>query len=132
MPGNRHDVQGLYALLNTTFRGHLIGDNAYWPQERRDCELIRAGIVMTANTRDGFKFQYPCDFCRALNRTRRLIERYIAQFNHQFHAARTFNRSAVHYVARRWMKALSANATKHFNDSHAYPTAGFSHLHAVA
>ena len=32
IPGHRHDVQGLYALLKTSFAGHLLGDNAYWPQ----------------------------------------------------------------------------------------------------
>ncbi|GMV83813.1 MAG: hypothetical protein AMXMBFR7_49970 [Planctomycetota bacterium] len=28
IPGNRHDVQGLYDLLKTAFEGHLLGKNA--------------------------------------------------------------------------------------------------------
>jgi len=132
IPGRRHDVQGLYALLNTSFRGHLIGDNAYWPQLERDPELVRAGIIMTAATRRGFKFRYPPEMARALAQERHQIERYINHFNEQLNAARTLNRSLRHYLARRWTKALAFNATKHFNQLHGYPVESFSHLRAIA
>lgn len=115
VPGNRHDVQGLYALLQTTFRGHLIGDNAYWPQEKMDPQLVRQGIVMTAATRRGFGFQYPADFRSALHHERGQIERRISLFNRQFFAGRTLNRSQRHYLARRITKALALNTSRHVN-----------------
>jgi hypothetical protein len=59
MPGNRHDVQGLYALLETEFSGTLLGDNAYWPRKEKREELLRHGIEVVAESRSNWKFQYP-------------------------------------------------------------------------
>jgi hypothetical protein len=132
MPGNRHDVQGLYALLQTSFRGQLIGDNAYWPQERVDYALTRHGIYMTADTRKGFKYQHPPEFRSELIRLRHRIERYISLFDMQCNAGRTLNRSARHYTARRWTKALATNTAKAVNQLLEYPLSRYSHLHAVA
>ncbi|GEM_PF-5736344 len=39
--GNRHDVNGLYALLKSSFHGHLFGDNAYWPKAKNAPSLSR-------------------------------------------------------------------------------------------
>lgn len=132
IPGNRHDVQGLYALLNTTFRGHLIGDNAYWPQEKMDRALIRSGICMTANTREGFKFQYPAFFREELKHERARIERRISLFNSQFHAGRTLNRAEHHYLARRWTKALAHNLTRDINAHFGLPVESIASFRAVA
>lgn len=132
IPGNRHDVQGLYALLNTTFQGHLLGDNAYWPREEMDCALIRRGICMTAKTREGFTFQYPPHFRDELHRERARIERRISLFNVQFHAGRTLNRSAHHYRARRWTKALAHNLTRDINTSLGMPLESIAAFRAVA
>jgi hypothetical protein len=132
IPGNRHDVQGLYALLNTTFRGHLIGDNAYWPREEMDHALIRHGICMTAKTREGFKFEYPACFRDELKRERAHIERRISLFNIQFHAGRTLNRSKHHYLARRWTKALAHNLTREINASFGLPLESIASFRAVA
>ena len=37
--GNRHDTQGLYALLKTAFQGALLADNGYWPSREKREEL---------------------------------------------------------------------------------------------
>lgn len=132
IPGNRHDVQGLYELLHTTFRGHLLGDNAYWPQEKKDRALIRHGIQMTADTRDGFKFQYPPEFRAELKRERAHIERRISLFNTQFHAGKTLNRSEHHYRARRWTKALAHNLTREINGDLGMPLESIACFRAVA
>lgn len=132
MPGNRHDVQGLYALLNTSFRGHLIGDNAYWPQEQKDPELVRHGIVMTADTRRGFGFQYPEHFRSALRYERSQIERRISLLNSQFNAGGTLNRCQRHYLARRCTKALALNCSRHTNAWLDLPYESMAHFHAAA
>jgi len=132
IPGNRHDVQGLYALLNSTFQGHLLGDNAYWPREEMDHVLIRRGICMTAKPREGFKFQYPACFRDELKHQRARIERRIALFNIQFHAGRTLNRSKHHYLARRWTKALAHNLTRDINASFGLPLESIASFRAVA
>lgn len=45
--GNRHDVNGLYALLKTTFEGHLLGDNAYWPKAKKRSKLAARQVTIT-------------------------------------------------------------------------------------
>jgi len=132
IPGNRHDVQGLYALLHTTFRGHLLGDNAYWPQEKMDRALIRHGIFMTADTRKGFKFQYPPEIRAELRRERAGVERRISLFNEQFHAGETLNRSERHYRARRWTKALAHNLKWEINADLGTPLESIARFRAVA
>jgi len=130
--GNRHDVQGLYALLNTTFRGHLLGDNAYWPQEKMDRALIRHGICMTAKTRKGFKFHYPAHFRDELKHERARIERRISLFNNQYFAGRTLNRAKHHYLARRWTKALAHNLARDINADFGLPLESVASFRAVA
>lgn len=132
VPGRRHDVLGLYALLHTSFQGQLIGDNAYWPQEKMDRRLVRAGILMTADTRKGFTFQYPPEFRAELKRARQPIERFIAQFDAQFNAGCTLNRSERHYYARRATKALASNTAQTVNLALKRPAHSFCYLHAVA
>jgi len=130
--GNRHDVQGLYALLKTPFKGHLLGDNAYWPRHDQDPKLLKRGIVMTAQTRKGFSFEYESIFKQELHRTRSYVERRIAIFNKQFHADRTLNRSKPHYVARRWCKVAAHNLSRHLNKLFGTPPESCAHFRAVA
>ena len=132
VPGHRHDVQGLYALLKTPFRGHLLGDNAYWPRHDQDPKLIQHGIIMTAQTRTGFSFEYEPVFKKELRHTRAHIERRIAMFNKQFNAGSTQNRSKYHYMARRWCKAAAHNLSRHLNRLLARPLESCAHFHAVA
>jgi hypothetical protein len=47
VPGNRHDIHGLYALMKTAFRGHLHGNNAYWPRVSKRAALEACGITVT-------------------------------------------------------------------------------------
>jgi hypothetical protein len=132
IPGRRHDVQGLYALLKTSFQGHLIGDNAYWPQEQMDHWLARKNIFVTADTRRGFTFQYPPEIRAELRRERSHIERFIGLFDKQFHADKTLNRSAHHYDARRWTKALSHNLSRHLNENLNQPVESVAHIRVAA
>lgn len=39
LAGNRHDVQGLYAFFDTSFRGCLLADNGYWPKPDKRVEM---------------------------------------------------------------------------------------------
>jgi hypothetical protein len=115
LPGHRHDVQGLYALLRTEFRGTLLGDNAYWPTEEKRQRLQRHGICMLAATRSNWDFQYSPQGQAWLRKHRAPVERLIGLFNQQFHAHRTFCRSLKHYIARRSTKGLAHNCSRHMN-----------------
>jgi hypothetical protein len=114
IPGNRHDVQGLYSMLKSEFQGHLVGDNAYWPSHRRRRELAEKHITVTAATRSNWKIKLSANE-RALLKKRFPIERRIGLFNEQFHAERTLSRSRRHYEARRCSKALAHNVTRYMN-----------------
>jgi hypothetical protein len=130
--GNRHDVQGLYALLKTSFKGHLLGDNAYWPKDEMRSRLHKKGVTVTAQTRSNWRFQYPAQQKRWLKRNRSKIERRIGLFDVQFHAGRTLCRSLKHYLARRWTKALAHNCSRHINQSHCFPLESVLHFHLAA
>jgi hypothetical protein len=132
VPGNRHDVQGLYGLLQTTFRGHLLGDNAYWPSEAKRETLAGRGLTVTAADRSNYKVPNSAEEKALLKRWRGGIERLIALFDQQFHADRTRCRSPRHYEARRWMKVLSHNLSRHLNDQFHQPHESLAHYRVAA
>lgn len=132
IPGNRHDVQGLYALLKTEFQGWLLGDNAYWPNEARRAQLTRKGIAITAVTKKCWKFQNPSEEDALLKKWRGTIERRIGLFDRQFHAGRTLCRSRKHHEARRWAKALSHNVSRNINVERSLPEEALAHVRVVA
>jgi hypothetical protein len=132
VPGNRHDVQGLYALLKSSFVGHLLGDNAYWPRAEKRDQLARQGITVMAASRSNWHFQYPPRQKAWLKRTRGRVERRIGLFDKQFHADRTLCRSERHYYARRWMKALAHNVSRHVNAAEKLPLESLAHFRLAA
>ncbi len=127
IPGNRHDVQGLYALLKTTFEGHLLGDNAYWPKREKRAALERRNIRVTAASRSNWQYQHAQPVAESLRRHRSRIERRIGLFDRQFHAQNTLNRSRRHYEARRWTKALAHNLSRHVNHANGWPQESLAH-----
>jgi len=132
MPGNRHDVQGLYGLLKTTFRGHLLGDNAYWPKATQREALARQGVTVAAATRSNWWVRNsPADEA-LLKRWRGKVERRIGLFDQQFHADRTRCRSRRHYEARRWVKVLSHNLSRHLNGQLRRPPESVAHFRVAA
>jgi hypothetical protein len=132
VPGNHHDVQGLYGLLKTTFCGHLLGDNAYWPKRAKREALARQGITVAAATRSNWSVRNsPVDEA-LLARWRGKVERRIGLFDQQFHADRTRCRSPRHYEARRWVKVLSHNVSRHLNGQLRRPRESLAHFRAVA
>lgn len=132
IPGNRHDIQGLYALLKTTFAGHLLGDNAYWPKKLKREQLEAKGIQVTAASRSNWKFQYSKPIEKRLRRYRGGVERRIGLFDKQFNAGRTLCRSAHHFEARRWAKALAHNTSRHVNSTHHLPQESVAHFTRAA
>jgi hypothetical protein len=115
VPGNRHDVQGLYALLYTSFRGRLLGDNAYTPGRKLDGELCEQHIEVVAMTRKDSRQPLPPRTSAFVKLNRGRVERRISLFDQQLHANRTLCRSARHYCARRWFKALSHDVSRYLN-----------------
>jgi len=130
--GNRHDVMGLYSLLETSFVGHLLGDNSYWPKPPKRKALQEKGITVTAATREDWHFQHSPEVAAALSKTRYSIERRFSMFNEQFHADRTLCRSPKHYFARRWTKALAHNASRYINAKNGLPHDSVQHFHIAA
>jgi len=108
-------VIGLYSLLETSFTGHLIGDNAYWPKRDKRKALEEKGITVTAATRDDWHIRNSPQVASRISKVRYVIERRIHLFNEQFHAHRTLCRSRKHYLARRWTKAVAYNVTRYIN-----------------
>jgi hypothetical protein len=121
LPGNRHDVNGLYALLKTSFKGTLIGDNAYTPNPTKRTELTQQGITVHAIQRANAKLPLAPILVEGLHKRRAPIERRIGLFDRQFNAHRTLNRSIRHYHARRLTKALAHNCSRHINVEHDRP-----------
>ena len=115
VPGNRHDVKGLYALLYTSFRGRLLGDNASTPGHSLDRELREQRIEVVAMTRKDSRQPLPSHTRAFVKLNRGRVERRISLFNQQLHANRTLCRSARHYRARRWFKALSHDVSRYLN-----------------
>jgi hypothetical protein len=132
VPGNRHDVHGLYALLKTPFRGALLGDCAYQPNPKEAPRLKAHGIRIHAAQKSNARNPRPKALREWLHQRRSKIERRIALFDDQFHATRTRNRSRRHYEARRWTKALAHNAARHINAAHNFPLESVAHFNAVA
>lgn len=132
VPGNRHDVQGLYGLLKTTFRGRLLGDNAYWPKAAKREALTRKGITVTAAARSNWKVQNTAEEKTLLKQWRGKVERRIGLFDRQFNAGRTLCRSRRHYEARRWFKVLSHNLSRYVNRKLRRPRESVSHFQLAA
>jgi len=132
VPGNRHDVQGLYGLMRTTFRGHLLGDNAYWPRATQREAAARQGITVTAATRSNWKVRNTAEEKRLLRQWRGKVERRIGLFDSQFNAGRTLCCSRRHYEARRWCKVLSHNLSRHLNPKLRRPPESVAHFRLAA
>lgn len=132
VPGHRHDVQGLYGLLRTQFRGHLVGDNAYWPRPDMREKLKAHGITVAAATKPQWAMHNPAELQRFLRINCKRMERRIALFNTQFHAARTLCRSRKHFEARRWTKALALNLSRHLNQELKQPLESTAHFRLAA
>lgn len=113
--GNRHDVNGLYALLGKAFSGTLLGDNAYRPRPDMRDRLAAQGVHVLFEGKEADR-PGPPPITRAwLHGLRGRVERRVGLFDRQFGAGITLNRRAAHYVARRWAKALAHNASRHMN-----------------
>jgi hypothetical protein len=132
IPGRRHDVNGLYALLKRSVRGLVLGDNAYSPRPKKRTQLERRGIAMVAAKRSDAKKPLPEAIANLLKQWRPRVERRIANFNQQFCAHRTLNRSALHYVARRWMKATAHNIARLINLHNKLPRDSYAHFWMAA
>lgn len=132
VPGNRHDVNGLYALLKTPFRGALLADCAYQPRTSKAAQLEAQGIRVHAAQKSNAKNPRPEVLRDWLHQRRSKIERQIALFDQQFHAGRTLNRSPEHYEARRWTKALAHNTARQINAEQGLPLESVAHFNAAA
>jgi hypothetical protein len=132
MPGNRHDVQGLYALLKTSFTGTLLGDTAYWPRPKKRDALRAKGIEVVAVPYPQDRYRHPPKVAALLDANRHRIERLTSLFNQQFHAHRTLCRSLKHYCARRWTKALAHNVSRFINSRHKRPVESVQHFRLAA
>jgi hypothetical protein len=130
--GNRHDANGLYALLKTSFEGHLLGDNAYWPKKEKRAKLAKKNITVTADTRSNWYVQNPPAEQALLDEWRGTVERRIGLFNAQFHAGRTLCRSLKHYYARRWFKVFSHNLSRSINSNLGKPEESVMHYQLAA
>ena len=132
IPGNRHDVIGLYALLKTPFKGALLGDSAYQPRRSKEKQLRVQGIRVHAEQKSNAKQPRADHFRKWLHARRSKIERRIGLFGKQFHARHTLNRSVRHYHARRWTKALAHNCSRHINVARHLAHESVAHFHAAA
>lgn len=132
IPGNRHDSQGLYTLLETSFRGHLLGDNAYWPKMDKRKELAQRGILVSAATRSNWNVKNTPEEDVLLKRWRGTVERRIGLFDRQFRAHRTLCRSRRHYEARRWLKLISHNASRVINNQLGLSEESLAHFRLAA
>jgi len=121
LPGNRHDVNGVYALLKTAFKGTLIGDSAYQPNPTERAKLNHQGIRVHAIPKSNATLPLAPVLINWLKERRTPIERRIGLFDRQFHAGRTLNRTERHYRARRFAKALAHNISRHINVTNDWP-----------
>ena len=132
IPGNRHDVNGLYALLKTPFKGALLGDSAYQPNKTKAAQLQEHGIRVHAEQKSNAKHPRPAPLRNWLHARRSRIERRIGLFDQQFHAHGTLNRAVRHYHARRWAKALAHNCSRHINAHRHLALESVAHFNAAA
>lgn len=132
LPGAQHDVNGLYALLKTSFSGALYADNAYWPKADKREELLAHGITVCVVPKKNAKLSLAPSLDKHLRKQRGVIERFIALYNQQFHAGQTLNRSERHYRARRAFKLLSHNCSRVANAVLYRSIHSLQHFHAAA
>jgi len=132
LEGNRHDVQGLYAFLETSFRGCLLADNGYWPNSDKRAELESNGITVIACTKSNQKYRHTTKNAALLKKHRPHIERFISLFDQQFNATRTQCRNFKNYVARRWSKAMAHNASRFINIENEWSKNSVAHLRKVS
>ena len=132
LAGNRHDVQGLYTFLETSFRGCLLADNGYWPKPNKRTELEEHGITIIACTRSNQKFRHTASNAALLKKHRPHVERFIGLFGQQFNATRTQNRNFKNYVSRRWTKAMAHNASRAINKENNWSINSVAHLRKVS
>lgn len=108
--GHHHDVHGLYALMETSFRGTLVGDNGCWTGERNRRKLFDGGLKVAAFPRSNQHARYLPITGAVLRGVCGRVERRIGLYDQQFHAGKTANRSRRHYIARRLAKAAAHNS----------------------
>ena len=132
MPGNRHDVHGLYSLLETSFRGCLLADHGYWPNGEKRAELEEHGIRVIACTRSNQKFRHKPNDAALLKKNRAHIERFIGLFAAQFNASRTQCKNFANYKVKRWCKAMAHNASRRINKQHSWPLNSMAHIRKVS
>ena len=132
LPGNRHDVNGLYALLKTAFKGTLIGDSAYQPNQKKRAELNQQGIQVHAIPKSNAKLPLAPLLVDWLHERRAPIERRIGLFDQQFNAHRTLNRAERHYLARRLTKAIAHNISRHINVKNNIPKERVAYMRYAA
>ena len=132
LPGNRHDVNGLYALLKTAFKGTLIGDSAYQPNTTKRTELNLQGIHVHAIPKSNAKLLLAPVLVDGLHERRAPIERRIGLFDEQFNAHRTLNRAARLYRGRRLAKALAHNISRLINIKNGRPKERVAYLRYAA
>ena len=132
MPGNRHDIQGLYAFLETSFRGCLLADNGYWPKADKQAALKEHGIIVIACSRSNQQFRHTKENAALLKKHRPHIERLIGLFDEQFHASRTRCRNYKSYAARRWSNAMAHTASRFINKENNWATNSVAHLRRVS
>ena len=118
--------------MKTAFRGHLLGDNAYWPRVSKRPALEACGITVTAASRSTWVAQNSAAEKALLKQWRPQVERRIALWNQQFSAHRTLCRSRRHYEARRWAKAMSHNLSRHLNHQLQQPPESLAHFRLAA
>jgi hypothetical protein len=78
LPGNQHDVNGLYALLDNTFKGTLLADNAYTPKASKREELSQHGIRIHAVPRRNARLPLAPCLVQWLRHRRSPLERFKA------------------------------------------------------
>jgi Transposase DDE domain. len=132
LAGNRHDIQGLYSFLETSFRGCLLADNGYWPKQDKRIELEEHGISVIACTRSNQKFRHTPGDAALLKKHRPHVERFIGLFDQQFNATKTRCRNIRNYVARRWSKAMAHNASRFINKKNGWPINSVAHLRKIS
>jgi len=132
LPGNRHDVNGVYALLKTAFKGTLIGDSAYQPNPTQRLKLNQQGIWVYAIPKSNARLPLAPVLVEWLHQCRAPIERRIGLFDEQFNAHRTLNRTKKHYLARRLTKALAHNISRYINVKHDRPMERVAYLRYAA
>jgi len=86
---------------------------------------------VTAATRSNWTLQNSAEEDALLKRWRGQAERRLGLFDQQFHADRTRCRSRRHHGARRWIKVLSHNLSRHLNGHLGRPPELLAHFRLV-